>query len=283
LNSYNRCSLRYIDLSFYLNKKLYGKESYKASLQAKSISVRFADFSNPSFFFTVNDFALFIEPNEKTTTKTFGKLKNGFLQSRIPIYLKSPEESAREFLSEVNKLFNENKTTIDMTIEVDVVLGIDGKESIANLYTERIDSLTYIKFDENDIMKAAKVYDVELAEKEARLIAKYPSNVPSIIKITRDAKRLSKLEKNKNPGFPEDAYRHIYWSYNLTQKLGPNLAKEITDAHETIPGNTQTERSMDYHNNEVGRKYADENISINEIKNRVLHSPAIIRHPEEVK
>jgi len=283
LNSYNSCAITNIDLDFYLNKKMYGKESFKAQFDANSITVRFADFNKPSFFFTLKNFSMFIEPEEDNAKKPFGKLENGYLKSRIPLYLKNPEESAGEMLAEIKTLFHENRTPFDLEIEVDVLLGIDEKEIHVGLYSERIDSLTYIKFASEDILKAASEFDLDLAKKEAEIIADYPSKVPSMIKITRDAKKFSRIEKGKDRSFPEDAYRHIYWSYHLTREFGPDLTKEITDAHETAPGNTKNERLMDYHNNEVGRNYADQHLSLNEIKSRVLNSHEIIRHPKDMK
>jgi len=259
---------------------MYGRESFKAQFNAKSVAVRFADFNNPSFFFTLKNFSLYIEPDENSPKKPFGKLKNGYLKSRIPLYLKNPEESAREILSEIKNLFNENKTPIDFEIDVDVLLGIDDKEVKVGLFTQRNDSFTYLKFDDDDILQAAVDYDLDLAEKEAEIISNYPSKVPSMIKITRDAKRLSEIEKNNDYSFPEDAFRHIYWSYRLSREFGPELAKEITDAHETIPGNTKKERQMDYHNNEIGRNLAHRKMSLEEIKNQVLSSAKIIRQPQ---
>lgn len=283
LNSYNSFVMKDIELYFHMNRKMFGKESFSAQFNSASITIRFADFNNPSFFFAFNNFSLFIEPEENSAKKPFGKLEHGFLKSRIPLYMKRPEESAREILAEIKTLFNENKTPLDLDIQVDVLLGIDEKEVKVNLYTEHKDGMTYIKFNDKDILKASKKFDLDLAEKEAKIISNYPSKVPTMIKITRDAKRLSEFEKEKDRSFPEDAYRHIYWSYHLTRELGTDLAKEITDAHETLPGNTLHERKMDYHNNDVGRKYANKNISEEEIKNIVENSKEVIRSPNEVK
>ena len=210
-------------------------------------------------------------------------MENGCVKSRIPLYLKHPEESANEILTEIKTLFNENKTPLDLDIQVDVLLVIDEKEVKVSLYTEHKDGITYIKFNDKDILEASKRFDLDLAEKEAEIISNYPSKVPTMIKITRDAKRLSEFEKGKDQSFPEDAYRHIYWSYHLARELGADLAKEITDAHETVPGNTPQERKMDYHNNDVGRKYACTNMSEEEIKNIVENSNEVIRSPNELQ
>jgi hypothetical protein len=283
LNSYNSIAITQIDLDFYLNKTMYGKESFHAHFDTRSITMRFADFSNPSLFFTLKDFSVFIEPDEESEKKPFGKLENGYLTSRIPVYIKNPEESAREILDEIKILFQENKTHLDLEIKVDVLLGVDDKELKVGMFTERVAEQTYLKFDADEIIAAARSFDLELAEKEAEIIADYPSKVPAMIKITRDAKGLSTAEKGKDTSFPEDAYRHIYWSYHLTKAFGPDLAKEITDAHETAPGNTKKEHLMDYHNNAVGRGFANEHLNPEEIKQRVLQSKDIVRNPQEVR
>ncbi len=283
LTSYNSATIADLNLRFNLTRKMYGKESYDAAFDARSINVRFANFNNPSLFFAAKNFSVFIEPHDENNQKTFGKLQNAYLQSRIPLYLKHPEESADEILQEIQKLFRENQTQLDINFRADVLLGIDDDELQVGLYTERSGDITVLKFNHKDILKAAEKFDLDLAPQEAEIIARYPGKVPAMIKITRDAKRLSTYEKSMNKNFPEDAYRHIYWSYHLTREFGPELAKEITDAHETVPGNTEHERLMDYHNNEVARKIAERYLSNDDLKRMVMESPDIIRWPADVK
>jgi hypothetical protein len=197
--------------------------------------------------------------------------------------MKNPEESAREILQEIKLLFSNNKTTLDIEMYMDVLLGIDDKETNVGLFTERSENLTYLRLNPADILDAARSVELDLTEKEAEIIADFPSKVPAMIKITRDAKRLSNYEKNLDSSFPEDAYRHVYWSYHLTREFGPELAKEIADAHETAPGNTKNERLMDFHNNEFGRTLAKEVLSETEMKNLVLKSKDVIRSADEIR
>lgn len=280
--SYNTITVNDIDLDFYLNKSMYGKDAYEAFFTAGALKIRFANLSEPSFYFTLEDVSLLIEPGESTSKRTFGKMEEVFLSSRLPIYLKSPEESVRNLIKELKHLFAKNRTPLDLEIQAITVLNIDDRELKVRLFTEREHDTTYLKFDHNDILQAAKKFDLDLTEAEAEIIANYPSKVPAMIKITRDAKRLSQNEKSKNSNFPEDAYRHVYWSYHLTKAFGPELARQITDAHETVPGNTKNERLMDYHNNEMGRRFASENLSVDEIKSRVIQAKEIVRSPEEI-
>lgn len=53
-----------------------------------------------------------------------------------------------------------------------------------------------------------------------------------------------------------DAFRHAVWSYKMTRKIGPHLAKSFGDAHEISSPNTPGARLMDLYNNNVGRRLA---------------------------
>ena len=60
-----------------------------------------------------------------------------------------------------------------------------------------------------------------------------------------------------------DAYRHCLWNALATAKLGESLTKQLTDAHE-IPDvgqtNNQLEKTMDLHNNSIGRQIGKNSI-----------------------
>ena len=54
----------------------------------------------------------------------------------------------------------------------------------------------------------------------------------------------------------QDAFRHAYWSYKVTQLIGADLAKGFGDAHEISQPNPAGGRLMDLYNNNAGRKLA---------------------------
>ena len=282
LASYNQFNISDIDLDFRLNKEMFDKESFSANVKAKTLKVRFADFNRPSLFLEVVDFSLYIEPDEESARKPFGRLENAHISSRLPVYLKNPIESAKEALAEVKALFKDSKSPVDATLSTKVFLGLDEKELGVRLFSIRENDTTYLRFDADDILAAAHMMELDMVLAEAEIIARHPGKSPKMIKITRDAKRLSKLEKALDAAFPEDAYKHIYWSYHLTREFGPELAKEITDMHETTAGNTRQERLMDFHNNEIARKLAGQVLSEDDLKKLVLTSSEIIRDPQEI-
>jgi hypothetical protein len=53
-----------------------------------------------------------------------------------------------------------------------------------------------------------------------------------------------------------DAFRHAYFNYILTQRIGANEAKSYADAHERSGENPKGEELMDLFNNDVGRRLA---------------------------
>jgi len=60
--------------------------------------------------------------------------------------------------------------------------------------------------------------------------------------------------KARDPLFPDDAYRHVYWSWLLTREFGAAFAERVTDAHEegTTYEYGEAARRMDLRNNALG-------------------------------
>ncbi len=79
---------------------------------------------------------------------------------------------------------------------------------------------------------------------------------------------------------PEDAYRHVLWSFLLTRTYGPEFARRVTDAHEIgDTGNTEADHRMDYNNNDIGRRYAAEGVQEAELLGRVRTDGRVVRSP----
>ncbi len=56
-----------------------------------------------------------------------------------------------------------------------------------------------------------------------------------------------------------DAFRHAYWSAELTREFGAEWATQFTTAHEAIPGNPGIREAMDLYNNSIGIAIAEAN------------------------
>jgi len=280
LHSFKSFSIKGVDIKFDLEKEIYGKKSFSAEFYSKSVIVKLTNLKDPTIRLTFKDFNLYIQPNEENPDRSFGKFENAYWKGEAPIRLYNIKESGQLVIEKLRTLLRENSIPDPIEFEGDAFLSLDGNPFKIRMFTERIDDKTYLKLDEDDILEASKDYpDVELSEEEAKLISQYPARALHILKITRDAKRISEMKKAKKEEFPDDAFKHVYWSYHLTRTFGADFAQEITDAHETLPNNTPQQRKMDFHNNEIGRKLASRNFSERELENIVLNSPDVIRSP----
>jgi len=276
-----RCFVRGIDIKFSLEKEIYGKKSFNASFFSRIAIIRLTDFSDPAARISLRDFDLFIETNEENPERPFGKFENASWTGKIPIRLYAVSESGELLLNKLSILFAENSVPDEIEFEGVAVMRLDGQEIRIRLYTERKNDRTYLFLNKDDILAAAEHFeDFDVSDQEAQLISNHPARALHILKITRDARRLSKREKMRNENFPDDAFKHIYWSYHLTRTFGPEFAKEITDAHETLPNNTPEQRAMDFNNNRIGRALASELYTIEELRNIVQNNPDVIRYAD---
>ncbi len=67
-----------------------------------------------------------------------------------------------------------------------------------------------------------------------------------------------------------DAFRHAYFSFEMTQHLGVDAAKRFGDAHEISGPNHPDERMMDLYNNHVGRQLAKDPANIGKSPEQVV-------------
>jgi hypothetical protein len=66
--------------------------------------------------------------------------------------------------------------------------------------------------------------------------------------------RENRLINSHNDG--GDAWRHARWNQLMTQSIGPEMAKQFSDAHERSSPNPRSETLMDLYNNQMGRNLA---------------------------
>lgn len=73
----------------------------------------------------------------------------------------------------------------------------------------------------------------------------------------------------------QDAFRHAYWSAQLTREFGEEWARAFTTAHEAVPANRPTPEAMDLYNNAVGISIARENPNASQAELATLVKDAI--------
>ena len=148
--------------------------------------------------------------------------------------------------------------------------------------------------DKNDLTKIAALLTGKKPNPiDIAVIARNPLKAAQLMKIRDKAETAAQLAAQQNPPIPEDAYRHILWSYLLAKMYGELFAKEVTDAHEAYADEEELQKMgrmswdsasyQDLVNNAVGRQYAVMGYPESSILERVLTDPVIIRDNEAVK
>lgn len=255
----------------------------RSQFDADELEARLAGVFPPKVRLSAKGFSVKFHPEDVPEGFPFDGFYDGEFRSS-PLPATDPKAAMGLVLERIRALFDENRVDSDFDLSGDVRLDL-GPHGVATarLRTEVLDGgARRLVFLEKDLRRIAGQAKVELADDEIGIVSLYPMRVPAIILVTTRAKSESTARKQLDPGFPDDAWRHVTWSYHLTKVFGPDFAKEVTDAHETLPNNTPEERAMDYHNNAIGRELAGDGTSAQALDAIVLGDARVIRHPDEV-
>ncbi len=265
-----------------VNFNLKQDKQYESHFSTDRINFTFTHIKNPAVLLTCENFNLNIDRSADIPGTSFGRFDNGYVKLHDPITLSDPQTGLNKVLQNVSDLFDEKQISPNITLNALVTLKVGDKKSQAYLYTVQREEKTAFQFEHDDIRKMADTFEIELSDEEVAIIAEYPLRAPVIMRITSDARETSRNAHRRDPSVPEDAYRHVLWSYLLTQTFGEAFAEKVTDAHETLPTNTAAERKMDFHNNRLGREFANSGVDRNRILWLVKYDPRVIRTPESV-
>lgn len=259
-----------------------GQMPLESSFSAERLDVALVQFRRPAVRLSCDQFSLHVDRTSDIPGTTFGQFDQGYWSSGAPIELSQLKTELNRYMAQMKGLFNEALLNTNMRLRAQVTLQMHGKQAQAYLYTVQEPEGTRLRFDSKDIQKAAETFALELSPDEAEIIALYPVRAPVIMRLTSEARTTARDTRRRNPAVPEDAYRHVLWSYLLTRQFDADFAEKVTDAHEILPTNTQAERRMDFINNRIGRGYALRALPQDRILALVLSDPQVVRQPEEV-
>lgn len=170
----------------------------------------------------------------------------------------------------------ENGRIDGMTVSEVVTYLEESGGSVDNAFLDICESIIEMKeegLSESQIMDAiaatpmpASLYDKwgSLTDSEKALVVTYPKQALAIQSNATKAKDSTKSIYGYNGnGDVTDAYRHGYWNALNARDVGSSIAEKFATAHEDVSDtelNTEyngfygwQHRSMDLHNNEVGR------------------------------
>lgn len=259
------------------------KDKIRSRFESENVEITAAGVFPPMVRVRLQDFSLKFHPEDVPEDFPFDGFRSGsFLSAPLPVL--DPEQAIRNTLGRLETLFDENEVQADFNFSgyVDVNVGM-GKSKDALLYTERLDNgKRRLRFKRDDLQKLAEAGNVRVSDEMLEILSEYPLRAPVMMVISSEAKHSAEQKKKSTPGFPDDAFRHVTWSYKLTSAFGPEFAKKVTDSHETLDGNTENERLMDFHNNAVARQLFSEGVKPSMLESIILNDERVIRSPDEV-
>lgn len=216
------------------------------------------------------------------------RMEGGYLQIPFQLDFLRPWKISSQIswiFENIEDLLSNGRCALPVTFIGSVTFSIQDKPFTARVRTRVDDGESAIFMNKADIEIISRGYDLQqpLTQDEIEILSQNPMRAPQLIRIKRNARAVSSGAREKDPSVPEDAYRHVLWSYLLVKQYGEEFAKRVTDAHEQgRTGNTEEEKLMDINNNWVGRKYAKAGYPASSILKRLMADPDVILSPDQV-
>jgi hypothetical protein len=189
---------------------------------------------------------------------------------------------SREIVGSLKDLLLIGRTPLPVTFSGTISFPRNDRLLHARIMIERRDEASVLVMDEEDVVIISRHFNLEqpLTEAEVKLVSRNPLKAHRLFQIRTYARRRSRSARRADSTVPQDAYRHVLWSYLLTQEYGEDLAEEVTDAHEQgKTGNTREEMSMDLANNRIGREYARRGRGEDQLLELTFTDPRVVREP----
>jgi hypothetical protein len=187
----------------------------------------------------------------------------------------------RDLSSEMKRFSEDGKTAIPITFSADQIFTIKGSPYTLRVWVEKEGDEYHLLADPNDVEKISSGvapywgagHGVEAGD--IQTIAHNPIRAPMLLRIREKVASAARLEQQRDPSFPESAFRHVYWGYLLAKQYGSEFADEVGKAHHV--GTADEADTQDFSNMAVGRRYAILGYDEASIKDRVLTDPEVIR------
>lgn len=281
LTSWNTVSWDKVGLTFNLLNQSTGTR-VGFLVRADSASATLNGFHELHGDLQVNDVTISSQTPGRATGAigALSRLRISLSKIRIPFSLDiyNPRASLKAVLSAVAEVVEGHRARHPISLEGIIEFPIRGKVVKARMFSRRFDDGFGLALNEKDVLKISGHLKDRYTPTEARIVSQYPLRAPLLIQIRDRARTRSEAAARIDPDLPEDAYRHVLWSYLLTKRFDHSFARSITDAHEAETDLRHTEDSlMDYQNNAVGRRYALEKVSEDEIISLIKTDPRVIR------
>lgn len=186
-------------------------------------------------------------------------------------------EASRELIEDMSK---NASTLIPVEFSGKATFLVEGKPSEVGVRMERNNGAYALVMDKQDLRSVSASLTEKLTNAEIDFLSEHPVQAPQLLRIKERAQNISRQAHERDANVPEDAYRHILWSYLLTKEFDEAFAEKMTDAHEKDEvTETDADHRMDLNNNAVGRAYARAGTDESRILEQLTSDPNVILTP----
>lgn len=255
------------------------------TVQVASLQLSLAELMTRSFVLAADGLTLTVneEPPGEAVANGMAAIRDGRLSLPFHLALWPPavtRAQATGLTHDLLSLVRSGSTSLPLSFSAISAFRLNGEMVKAALEIERHGSESRLTMNRESLQILSWLLMEKLTDPEVELLSHNPLKAPRLLQIRDDAQETANKAHQERADIPEDAYRHVLWSYLLTKAYGQEFAKEVTDAHEQgVTDNSAAEHQMDYTNNAVGRGYARRDYKRADLVNLLLRDPAVIRDP----
>ncbi len=266
----------------------------KVRMNVERLTLEAEDFLKGRFVVLLSGLSLSIEyPSEDAaiaSQNTPTLLQDGAMAAPLQANIFNRAElvsQIRKFASELRRLSEEGRTSLPVKFTAEEVVTLNDDAFTLSIWVEKKSESYQLMASKEDLEFISKNVLSEAQTStpaDIEIISNNPIRAPQLLRMRSKAGSVSSRARKIDPTVPEDAYRHVLWSYLLTREYGAEFAKKVTDAHETATDFEEKNRSrynaahrMDLNNAEVGRQYAQHGYPESRILDLVRSDPKVIR------
>ena len=262
---------------FFCNKDIF--------INADNLKIQLTDLFKRQFILSADGITMSLKNNNDTVDKAAFSRENSLEKGSLKIWfhfdfldIKTFDKQIRGLFEKISSVLYNGKTTMPLDFSGIYTFNIKNEPVKARLSTHYDDKFYSIRVNKEFFKVISWMLQEELTEPEIELLSENTFKIPKLLRIKNIAQNKSEKMAEKNNNIPEDAYRHVLWSYLLAMEYGTDFAEKVTNAHEEGDiTNTKWKHQMDYNNNAIGREYALAQYKENAVLLKLLQDPRVIR------
>lgn len=191
--------------------------------------------------------------------------------------LLSPKKELRKLVDQLQSLLTSGETDLGMTVDGRLTFFLGGKPRRAKLLTDSEKGKWVFRLDPGDLKAVSLYFEEPLSEHEIKHLVRHPFRVAELMEIRDSVKTQCAQQREKDRKYPEQAHRHVLWSYLLSQKFGAEFSKSLLENFQKDQEHSEAQHAMNFSNHRVGREWAQASLKEDELLERVRKSEEVIR------